>query len=277
MRQRVITAVIALAVLAPFLIFSQTFMLEILTTVLSTLAVYEVLHCMGYDRNPVIAVPAYLFAIITSAIVRQISDASTYISIMYIAGFILMFYMMTVSVFSKKKFAINDAGLIYVMTQYIVFGFACIALLRNKNHGEFLFLLVFLSAWMSDAGGYIVGRVIGKHKLCEDVSPKKTIEGALGGILFCVLSFCVYGFFVGKFFDVTPKYHLLILIAIVVSIISQCGDLIASLLKRHYNIKDYGYLLPGHGGVLDRFDSIIATAPFIYMLCSFSPFYEVFF
>ena len=103
------------------------------------------------------------------------------------------------------------------------------------------------------------------------------MEGAIGGVIICSLSFLLYGFIIGQIFDATPSYPALALVGAILSVISQCGDLIASLIKRQFGIKDYGWVFPGHGGVMDRFDSIIAIAPFLYFLSASSPFFQIFF
>ena len=130
--------------------------------------------------------------------------------------------------------------------------------------GQYAYILIFIGAWATDTGAYFVGVLFGKHKLIPAVSPKKTVEGALGGILGCVFGFVVYGLILNFFFDVKVNYLPLVLLAILVAIVSQIGDLIASYLKRESGIKDFGTIFPGHGGIMDRFDSIIAVAPVIY-------------
>ena len=120
---------------------------------------------------------------------------------------------------------------------------------------------------MSDTFAYFVGMLFGKHKLIEDVSPKKTIEGSIGGIFFCVVSFVVFGIIMDVFFDRSANILFLAISAVAVSVVSQIGDLIMSVIKRHYGIKDYGKLFPGHGGMLDRFDSILAVALVMSAIC----------
>jgi phosphatidate cytidylyltransferase len=137
-------------------------------------------------------------------------------------------------------------------------------LLRNvEPAGKYIYLLIFIGAWMTDTGAYFIGVFFGKHKLIPEVSPKKTVEGAFGGVLGCIVGYVIFGVILNIFFDVTVNYIALILLAIVISVISQCGDLIASYVKRERGIKDYGSIFPGHGGMMDRFDSIIAVAPVI--------------
>ena len=123
---------------------------------------------------------------------------------------------------------------------------------------------------MTDIFAYFTGMLIGKHKLIPEVSPKKTVEGSIGGIAFCTLAFIAYAYIVKIFFNTELNVLFLAISAIIVSVISQMGDLIMSLIKREYGIKDYGKLFPGHGGVLDRFDSILAVTLGVSLLCMFS-------
>ncbi|MGP1404515.1 MAG: phosphatidate cytidylyltransferase [Catonella sp.] len=133
--------------------------------------------------------------------------------------------------------------------------------------GQWLAWMVYVSSWGSDTCAYAVGRLFGKHKLAPDLSPKKSVEGSIGGILGSALIGVIFGLIMSNF---TGKSENLIIIFAVIgglgSIISQIGDLAASGIKRNYDIKDYGHIIPGHGGILDRYDSIIITAPIVYFL-----------
>ena len=133
--------------------------------------------------------------------------------------------------------------------------------------GQWLAWMVYVSSWGSDTCAYAVGRLFGKHKLAPDLSPKKSVEGSIGGIIGSALIGVIFGLIMSNF---TGKSENLIIIFAVIgglgSIISQIGDLAASGIKRNYDIKDYGHLIPGHGGILDRYDSIIITAPIVYFL-----------
>ena len=133
--------------------------------------------------------------------------------------------------------------------------------------GQWLAWMVYVSSWGSDTCAYAVGRLFGKHKLAPNLSPKKSIEGSVGGIVGSALIGVIFGLIMSNF---TGKSGNLIIIFAVIgglgSVISQIGDLAASGIKRNYYIKDYGHLIPGHGGILDRYDSIIITAPIVYFL-----------
>ena len=123
---------------------------------------------------------------------------------------------------------------------------------------------------------YLVGSAIGKHKLIPEISPKKTVEGAIGGIVFTALACLLYGFILEKFFALSVNYLFLAVIGVILSVVSQLGDLFASMIKREYGVKDYGNIFPGHGGIMDRFDSVLATSTILLILTIiFPPFAQI--
>ena len=137
--------------------------------------------------------------------------------------------------------------------------------------GKFVYLIPFVFAWVTDTFAYFAGRFFGKHKLAPHLSPKKTVEGSIGGIVFAILGCMLYGFIVSFATDLEARYLVLALLGFVLSIISQIGDLWASLIKREHGIKDYSQMLPGHGGVMDRFDSILAISTVLMAVCMLFP------
>lgn len=137
-------------------------------------------------------------------------------------------------------------------------------MLRNMEYGNILIWLIFIGAWGTDTLAYTFGRLFGKRKIMPEISPKKTIAGAIGGVLGCVLLMIVFGIIVYNFFGLKMSYVVLVLLGLFCGIISQIGDWAASAIKRYVNVKDFGNIMPGHGGVLDRFDSILFVAPVIY-------------
>ena len=277
MKQRILTAVIGIPLVIVVLMFSHTVVLPLVIALFAAVGVFEMLGCIGVRKKLEITIPSMIFAAALTFITRYAVSAtqrsSYFMSIFAAVSFIYMFYLLVLAVVSKGTKTIADMALTAVMTMYITVGFACIVLLRDltsngNDIGIWLFALVFLGAWVPDGAAYFFGRAFGKHKLIPDVSPKKTVEGAIGGVLFGAVTFVVCGFIAERAGVASPQYIPLALAGIVVAVISIFGDLIASLVKRQYGIKDYGKLFPGHGGVLDRFDSIIAIAPFLMMICS---------
>ena len=154
-------------------------------------------------------------------------------------------------------------------TVYVVVCFMHIVFIRREAAGFFLVWLVFLTAWMTDTFAYTFGMLFGKHKLIEDVSPKKTIEGSIGGTFFCAASYLVSGILAEIFLNCNANLIFLTISGVFISVIAQVGDLIMSVIKRHYGIKDYGKIFPGHGGMLDRFDSILAVVLGMVCICMF--------
>jgi phosphatidate cytidylyltransferase len=150
---------------------------------------------------------------------------------------------------------------------YIPVMLSFIYLTRMYTDGNYLVWLIFISSWICDTCAYCVGMLIGKHKLAPKLSPKKSIEGAIGGAVGSALAGALYGYVLTQIRSLDfVIIGIFVCIGGIGAIASQIGDLTASALKRNHNIKDFGNLIPGHGGVLDRFDSVIVTAPMIYIL-----------
>ena len=272
---RIITAVCLAAVLIPVAIFSDTAVFPIAIALLSGMGCFEMLRCIGLHKNWFLTVPTVHFGIgLPFAAFYMPDSAFTLLSSLTA---VLMFILFTVSLFSHGKLPIEQAGMAFIALVYILWGFCLMVLLRRINNGAYLYLMPFLGAWVSDSFAYFTGRLFGRHKLIPDVSPKKTVEGAIGGIVFAMAGFALFGFIVSLFADVTPNYPALILLGLPVSLVSIVGDLFMSLVKRRYDVKDYGRLFPGHGGVLDRFDSVLATATVLYLLCANTPFFAFLF
>lgn len=135
-----------------------------------------------------------------------------------------------------------------------------------SENGNYYVLIPMISAWSSDTLALFTGVLFGKHKLAPNISPKKTIEGSIGGILGGIIGMVIFTYVVRTYFAFDFSYILAILIGIMGSILGQIGDLSFSTIKRTYKIKDYGYIIPGHGGILDRFDSVIFVAPLVAMI-----------
>lgn len=270
MKTRVITAIVMVAAMVPFFIWSDTIAFPILMALLSGVGIYEMQGCIGSKKQYFSSVPAAIMGLGMPFLAKYYKGEGLF-GYLFLSAFAVITYMLIVSVFSGKAFIVESAALSGATTVYISFGFAAMVLLRGMPYGQYIYFLPFIISWMTDTFAYFSGMLFGKHKLIPTVSPKKTVEGAIGGTLCGVLFTILYGFIIGQVSDASPNYLAIGIVALVVSLLSQCGDLIMSLIKRKFEIKDYGKLFPGHGGVLDRFDSIIITASFIYFLVSFVP------
>lgn len=182
-----------------------------------------------------------------------------------IIGFLVL--LMAVYVFSFPKYIAQQVMFVFFGLFYVALMLSYVYQTRMLPQGDFLVWLIFLCSWGSDTCAYCVGMLMGKHKMAPKLSPKKSVEGGIGGILGAALFGAVYGLAINRFASGADAnvLHYAIICGIG-SMISQVGDLAASAIKRNHDIKDYGKLIPGHGGILDRFDSVIFTAPIIYYL-----------
>ena len=174
--------------------------------------------------------------------------------------------LLSVMVIKYPKDSIIDVALTLLPVFYTSLLFGFIAMTRDVEHGSFWVWLIPISAWGSDTFAYFTGLTMGKHKLAPQLSPKKTIEGSVGGVIGAGIIGYIYTLIYTTYSAVQlSEYMVLVVIAVMLSAIwSQIGDLAASAIKRYFKEKDFGYLLPGHGGILDRFDSLLFVAPVIY-------------
>ncbi|KAE9637072.1 phosphatidate cytidylyltransferase [Defluviitalea raffinosedens] len=258
MRLRIITAVVGIPLLLG-IVLSGGWILKLAIGLLTLVGLREFYTAMEEKAHPIKYI-GYIFTVIFTFFVFPNDQ-------WYIVFFICFLFVLLLSIiFFHQKYNIIDVAVTFIGFFYVSFLFFYVLKVRNSAYGEFFVWLIFISAWGSDTFAYFTGITLGKHKLCPKLSPKKTVEGALGGIAGgFVLSF-VYGMVI-TYFTKTPIVNFPIICSIIGGIgamISQLGDLTASSIKRCVNIKDYGKFFPGHGGVLDRFDSILFTAPFVY-------------
>jgi len=173
-----------------------------------------------------------------------------------------------VYVFSFPKYKAEQMMCTFFGIVYVAVCLSFIYQVRDLPDGRWHVWLILLCSWGCDTSAYAVGRLIGKHKMAPVLSPKKSVEGAAGGVTGAALFGGIYGFCIrGKVTADVNVVLLYVVICAVGALISMVGDLAASAIKRDHQIKDYGHLIPGHGGILDRFDSVIITAPIIYFLC----------
>lgn len=270
---RIITGLIAIGLFVPVCIFSYTVAFPIVIGLLCLIGVYEMARCLGFDKKYLITVPMYIIAVGLPIFRYYISyifnggPNSSFLACTAILLFGMLIYILAYVMLKKNTVKLSEILTFYAMFVYIVGCFSSMVLIRYSGNGKYMYLLAFLGAWVCDTFAYFVGKFFGKHKLIPEISPKKTIEGSIGGIVFTVGAFALYALIVNSIFaDANLSYLKLCIFGFVLSIVSQVGDLIASSVKRQNDLKDYGNLFPGHGGVLDRFDSVMLTAPTLYVL-----------
>lgn len=274
MKKRIITAVVAFFVLLPVLIFSDTVVFPLGLAVCAVLAVWEMFACVGLKNAWIFTVPMYLVGAAFPFLIRYLPDLVMPIALA--AAVVWVLYAFTVLIFSHGKYPLEAVFVASLSLFYIFVGFNAILFIHDREPGgRYLYYICFIGAWITDIFAYFCGRAFGKHKLIPDVSPKKTIEGSVGGTLFCVIALVVFGIVVEAFVpEITANIAVFAVGGFLIAIVSQIGDLSMSLIKRRYGIKDYGFIFPGHGGVLDRFDSVISVSALLLVFSLFLNFFE---
>lgn len=261
---RLLSGIVLLALLV-FILYSGGNLLFCMCAILSICGLIELFQVFQL-ANSRLAYIGYLLTIFYYIIIIFYRSTGILLFLILLLLLLLIFY-----VFSYPKFSIKQVSLIFFGIIYVAVTFSFIYLIRTRgNYGKYLVWLIFIPSWGSDTFAYCTGLLFGKHKLSPILSPNKTIEGAVGGIIGAVLLGAVYTYVM--FYKINKNISLsCIRVGLACglgAIISMIGDLTASAIKRDYKVKDYGNIIPGHGGILDRFDSVIFTAPAVYFILS---------
>lgn len=280
LKQRIITAVIGMIVFAIVLFCYETVFFDVAIGVVSILAVYEFLLATKCTKSKPISVMALFLTALPFLNPKWFGDglSLTLFYYIYAAIMILLLIISAIISFSKSsKVTIGKVLLAFTAAVVMPYLFYILIFIRNQYglyEGLYYTLLIFSCSWGADSGAYFIGKFFGKHKLAPKISPNKTIEGVYGGVASSVLFVAVitliyYLVMQAVAQPVEINYLMLLFIAIVGSLVGVVGDLSASMIKRQCQVKDFGTIMPGHGGVLDRFDSVLLVAPFIYAVLFF--------
>lgn len=257
---RLLSGIVLVVLVILLVIIGQDALLAA-TLLISLIGMFELYRVFSVEKKP-LALTGYAAAVIYYANLKWqfLPDV-----MMLVLGFLIL--LMFFYVFSYPRYRAKQLMAVFFGLFYVAVMMSCIYRLRMLERGLYLTFLIFICAWGCDTCAYCVGKLIGKHKMSPKLSPKKSVEGAVGGVLGAALLTALYCFILKAPMNV-DVVQILILSGSVAAgaLISMVGDLTASAIKRNYGIKDYGNLIPGHGGILDRFDSIIITAPMIYYL-----------
>ncbi len=241
MIQRIITAIGILAVTIPPLVLGGIW-LDILMAAFVLLAVYEILTCLFKN------IPWGMYAVLLAAVAAMsVSSLTVFAAVMPIVLILLFLFCV-----SYEQYSVDKISIVFVFVVLVTFTVRAIRLVYDVYH-PLAMLHIVLATYATDTGAYFAGRFFGKHKLNERISPKKTIEGSIGGWLLGAGSSLAFGYFLVPELPV----QFLCLTSLLMPIVGQLGDLAFSAIKRHEGIKDFGHIFPGHGGVLDRIDSLI--------------------
>ena len=273
MKQRIISALFGLVILFAVFALFETIVLNAVVAAVIVLALHELFTAAG-ERHTSISYLAMGFG-------ATIPFFKTWMleRVLPAVCFLFAFVLLCALLRHHRDVKAERMGFIFCFTILIAFSTTCFVYLRDffgLRIGFYAVLVTLVGAWMSDTGAYFFGLAFGRHKLAPEISPKKTVEGALGGILVALASQGIvafgYSFYcakAGAAFSI--NLPLLLACSPLISVVSIVGDLSASVMKRQFGIKDFGHIMPGHGGVLDRFDSVLLVIPFVYNLFLYLP------
>lgn len=260
--QRILTGIIGFPIVAALLIWGNKYLIDAVFAIVALISIHEYFGAIEKQYKPVKWI-GYISAILIAFIHIIPVDIWTKILIMYIPTSIVIIFINIIV--TGMKITPKDAFATFFGVCYVIGFLVFLPLLYSMPNGKFLIWYIFISAWGTDTFAYFTGMKFGKHKLTK-ISPKKSIEGSIGGTVGAIVIALIYTAVVNKYANLGMSYIFVAIATLVLSILSQLGDLSASSIKREMEIKDYGNLLPGHGGILDRIDSIIFVAPFAYFL-----------
>ncbi len=261
MQTRILSGVVG-GILVLLAIFSNELIFHLVVSAASLIALHELRVTFGQEKKWQLVALDYVFAvlILASPLIRptMLSGPIMFLLVAY------LIILLTCSVLWNEIIKFSDVARAFFMMIYAVLFPLHLTYTRMMEHGVLLLLLIFMGAWMPDTFAYFSGMLFGKHKLIPKVSPKKTVEGAIGAVVGAVISFLVFGLVLSYYFDFTIHYPALIFLSLLCGVVAQFGDLSASVIKREWGKKDFGNLIPGHGGILDRVDSLLFVAPLTY-------------
>lgn len=262
LRQRMVTGIIG-GILLLFFVYVGGDWFRLMTCILASVGLYELLrmnHIPLWSWHGLPGLFALLWFLISFAQPFFGVDMAEGIPPVLLFGMLAYYFMLTVM--SKNRVTFDHIAFVFITVLYLMFGFGYMMETRFVvPNGMWWSYLILLLIWSADTGAYFSGKHFGKTRLWPAISPKKTVEGALGGLLFAIVVVMVW---LSVFPFITYGHG--IVTAVVVAVVAQFGDLIISAMKRHYNTKDTGSILPGHGGVMDRFDSLLFVFPVLHLL-----------
>ena len=263
--KRITSALLGFPLVVIILIFGNKYVVDICLALIAMLGMQEYFNAVSKDSKPVrwLGYLACVFIALIHIIPMYLPISQ--VLLMIVPTTLLILFSQVV--FSNMKTTFKDIAYTLFGMAYVIGSISFIALLRGLDNGVILVWYAIIAAWGTDTFAYFIGMRFGKHKLSK-ISPKKSIEGAIGGTVSCAIITLLFTLAINNILDLTISYLFVGIGSIILSIIGQIGDISASSIKRYVDVKDYSNLIPGHGGMLDRIDSLMFLAPFAYMFFS---------
>ncbi len=264
MKQRLISSFFAIILLV-LVVFSNQYVFDVAVVLISAMGIFEVLTALGLSEYKIMTSISILMPLVFMLVSYFAWEYSLFAVFLFIAAYLL------VMLFDHKRYSFKTAALFMMISLMVTLAFIHVSLTRHLSNGILNVFVIFIGSWITDTCAYFTGLTIGKHKLAPSVSPKKTIEGSIGGVIGVTVILAAYTAIFANIMDITVNITSAVCIGLICGVISQFGDLCASIIKRENNIKDFGKIMPGHGGVMDRFDSFIFVAPVVYYFLNSFP------
>ena len=267
MKQRIISAAVAIVIAVIILALHNTFVFELAIAFLAVTALMELFKATKLDRYYIQTSICYAYAILLC--LGHIFPKLAEIRYSEIVFYLFIIAMLTSFFKTYERLKYYKMMMLMAFGYFVPASFETLLKMNDYKYGLFMIVITLCGAWLADSGAYFAGTFLGKHKLCPTISPKKTVEGLAGGVvtngILMIIIGLVYDFGLN---GPSLNYIALFFVGMLCALIGLVGDLSASLIKRQTGIKDYGNIMPGHGGVMDRFDSVLLVAPFMYYVFS---------
>lgn len=270
MKTRIIVAVIFVPLLFIILFYLPSIAITILVSAITAIASYEFLKAAGPKDMLRLRIYTALAAAVIPFAVWFGEGERIFRAVLYLLTAVV-FTEAVIAFKNEHKITLGHITAMLFAGAVIPYFLSSLISLKLLEDGKFYVLIPFIAAFVTDGGAYFTGVFFGKHKAAPHVSPKKTIEGCVGGILIGVAAMMIYGIILHLTVGASVNFVAMILYGLLGGIVTELGDLAFSLIKREFGIKDYGSLIPGHGGMLDRFDSMVFAAPAIFILVNVLP------
>lgn len=261
MVKRLVSSAVGVVILLVVLFSNNIYLLEGCVTVVTLFAMYELYRTMGILKYKSLVIVGAVCGIVIMFF--QFAGTSSFFGLLLL--FVTALFLIII-ISGGKKIKIEHIAMVFMVSLFVPVFFSQIVRVRLLENGDYLIYLIFIASFITDATAFFVGRAFGRHKFAPKVSPKKTVEGAFGGFFGGIAGFLVFGVVMQHVFGFTVNYGLLVLFGALGAVIAEIGDLSASVIKREFGVKDYGDIMPGHGGVMDRFDSVLFVAPLMSLL-----------
>lgn len=268
LKTRLISAVVLIAILLAIVFFTPDWAFSLVICALTFLIMSELTKVLRLETKPCIVITNYIFAAAFMALGFINLEMANAVIFMITVLFIMA--LMIIAILNRDKVKFSDVCSSVFLVFYSVVFLMHLTFIRKLDSGIALLFMPIIGAYITDTGAYFTGMLMGKHKLIPAISPNKTVEGAVGGVIWTVVAFIIYGIVMASM-GFTVNYLLLVILAIMCAVIAQFGDLSASFIKRHFSVKDFGNVIPGHGGFVDRVDSLMFVAPIVYYFITFLP------